>query len=215
MTQAYIMGNVYFGKNPFVERYCYLGISPTKLEKPLEFGDNCIIRAGSYIYEGSFIGDSFQTGNKVNIREYCTIGNNVSIGTHSIIEHHVLIEDNVRIHSNVFIPEYTVLKKGCWIAPNVVFTNAKYPNQSDTKDKLEGVLVGENAIIGANATILPGILIGKNAFIGAGATITKNVEEGETVIGIDERLPKKKYCNCHNIGGTHSIRCEYEQEMRK
>jgi len=188
MFNAYIMGNVYLGKNPTIDRFCYLGISPSKLEKPLDIGDNCVIRAGTYIYEDNTIGNNFQTGNKVNIRENNVIGNDVSIGTHSIIEHHVLIEDNVRIHSNVFIPEYTVLKKGCWIAPNVVFTNAKYPNQSDTKEKLEGVLVGENAIIGANATILPGILIGKNAFIGAGATITKNVEVGEMVVGIDRRI---------------------------
>ena len=35
--------------------------------------------------------------------------------------------NNVRIHTQVFIPEFSVLEEGCWIGPNVVLTNAKYP----------------------------------------------------------------------------------------
>ena len=79
------------------------------------------------IYAGNVIGRNFQTGNKVNIRESNRIGDNVSVGTLSVIEHHVEIGNNVRIHTQVFIPEFSVLEDGCWIGPNVVFTNAKYP----------------------------------------------------------------------------------------
>ena len=79
------------------------------------------------IYAGNVIGRNFQTGNKVNIRESNRIGDNVSVGTLSVIEHHVEIGDSVRIHTQAFIPEYSVLEEGCWIGPNVVLTNAKYP----------------------------------------------------------------------------------------
>ena len=41
--------------------------------------------------------------------------------------------------------------------------------------------IGDNVIIGANATILGNIKIGKNAKIGACALVMKDVAEGETV----------------------------------
>jgi len=52
-------------------------------------GDNCAIRFHTVIYAGNKIGNNFQTGHGVNIREFNEIGDNVSIGTHSIIEHHI------------------------------------------------------------------------------------------------------------------------------
>ncbi len=180
---AIIRNNVSWSIDTIIEPYCYIGISCSGKDKPVRIGRGSHIRAGTYIYEGVQTGEKFQTGNKVNIREHTKIGNNVSIGTHSVIEHHVFIESNVRIHSNVFIPEYTILKFGCWIAPNVVFTNAKYPNTETTKDNLQGVVVEEGAIIGANATILPGIRIGKNSFVGAGSLVTRSVPADHTVYG--------------------------------
>ena len=67
----------------------------------------------------------------------------VSIGSHTNIEHHIIIEDNVRIHSNCFIPEYSILKHDCWLGPNVVLTNARYPQSKDVKKKLGGPTIGE------------------------------------------------------------------------
>ena len=100
-----------------------------------------MIRSHTVIYAGNVIGRNFQTGNKVNIRESNRIGNNVSVGTLSVIEHHVEIADNVRIHTQVFIPEFSVLEEGCWIGPNVVFTNAKYPLSPGVKDQLAGPVI--------------------------------------------------------------------------
>jgi len=71
-------------------------------------GSQALLRSHTVIYAGNIIGDSFQTGNKVNIRELNRIGDNVSVGTLSVIEHHVEIGNNVRIHSQAFIPEFSV-----------------------------------------------------------------------------------------------------------
>ena len=152
-------------------------------EKDYKIGINSNIRQPTVIYPGNEIGDNFQTGHFITIRENNKIGNNVSIGSHSNIEHHIIIEDNVRIHSNCFIPEYSILKHDCWIGPNVVLTNAKYPKSIDVKDNLVGPTIGEYAMIGANSTILPGIKIGKHALIGAGTVVVRNVQEYEIIIG--------------------------------
>lgn len=152
-------------------------------EKMYKIGKNATIREPTIIYSGNDIGDNFNTGHFVTIREENKIGDNVSIGSHSNIEHHIIIEDNVRIHSNCFIPEYSILKHDCWIGPNVVLTNAKYPRSINVKEELKGPTIGEYAKIGANSTILPGIKIGKHALIGAGTVVVKDVPEYAIVVG--------------------------------
>ncbi len=184
---AIIYPNVKLGKNVIVEDFCIIGC-PARgetAENPSEtvIGDNSYIRSHSVIYSGNQIGSGFQTGNKVNIREKNIIGNNVSIGTLSVVEHHVEIEDGVRIHTQAFVPEYSTLKKECWIGPNVVLTNALYPTSPDVKDSLKGPVVHEKAIVGANSTVLPGVVIGPHALIGAGSVVTKDVPEAIVVAG--------------------------------
>ena len=181
-----IFKNVKFGKNVKIEDYVILGAIPRRYKKgelKTVIGDNAVIRSHTVIYAGSTIGDNFQTGNHVSIREENIIGNNVSIGTKSVVEFKSKIGDNVRIHSQVFIPEYCELKAGCWIGPNVVLTNAKYPNSLKSKEFLVGVIIDENAIIGANTSILAGVKIGTNALVGAGSVVTKDVPPGKVAAG--------------------------------
>ena len=181
---AKIYPDVKLGSNVIIEDFCIIG-SPFKGQSDEEtvIGDNAVIRSGTVIYAGNRIGDNFQTGNKANIRELNEIGNNVSIGTLSVIEHHVVIKDGVRIHTQAFVPEYTVLDEKCWIGPNVVITNARFPGHPDAKMKLTGVHVKSNAKIGANVTLLPGVIIGQNSLVGAGSVVTKNVPENMIVAG--------------------------------
>ncbi|MBS3121388.1 N-acetyltransferase [Candidatus Woesearchaeota archaeon] len=185
--------NVKLTKDILVGEFCIIGILPRGRndgELEIVIGGNSVIRSHTIIYAGNKIGDNFQTGHDVFIREENIIGNNVSIGTKTVIEHHVTIEDDVRIHCQCFIPEFTILKKGCWIGPKVVFTNAPYPSAKRTKEFLDGAVVEENAKIGANSTILPGIKIGKNALIGAGSVVTKDVPAEKVVAGNPAKIIK-------------------------
>ena len=185
---AVIYPNVRLGKNVVVEDFCIIGV-PISGQPELEtwIGDNAHIRSHTVIYAGNRIGQNFRTGNKANLRELNEIGDNVSIGTLSIVEHHVSIEDGVRIHSGVFIPEFSILRKGAWVGPGAVLTNARYPNLSSTKLNLKGPELLEGARIGANATLLPGVKIGRAALVGAGAVVTKDVADFVTVVGSPAR----------------------------
>ena len=185
--------NVTLGAGSIIEDFCIVGTPPRGArdgEWPTTIGDAAVIRSHTVIYAGNVIGRNFQTGNKVNIRESNRIGNNVSVGTLSVIEHHVEIADNVRIHTQVFIPEFSVLEEGCWIGPNVVFTNAKYPLSPGVKDSLAGPIIGKGAKIGANATLLPGVRIGAYALVGAGAVVVRDVPAGAVVVGNPARLTR-------------------------
>ncbi len=181
-----IYPNVFIGRNAVIEDFCIIGCKPVGWsDEPLDtiIGENTIIRSHTVIYAGNAIGDNFHTGNKANIRECNQIGDYVSIGTLSVIEHHVKIGDHVQIHSQAFIPEYSILEDHCWIGPNVVLTNAKYPGSFNAKNELAGVTIKRSARIGANSTLLPDTIIGENAVVGAGAVVVHSVPPKQVVVG--------------------------------
>lgn len=188
-----IYPNVNIGQNFFVGEFVLIG-APAQGNKPGKvetiIGENAIIRSHTVIYAGNVIGDNFETGHGVNIRENNRIGNNVGIGTHSIVEHDVEIRDGVRIHSNVFIPEYSVLEEECWVGPSVTFVNALYPQGRRVKEYLKGPTVKQKAKIGANVTLLAGVTVGEMALIGAGSVITKDVPARKVVVGNPAKIIK-------------------------
>jgi acetyltransferase-like isoleucine patch superfamily enzyme len=191
MSGHIIYRGVELGEGSVIEDYSIVGTPPRGKkdgELATVIGAGAVIRSHSVIYAGNTIGKNFQTGNKVNIRESNRIGDNVSIGTLSVVEHHVEIADNVRIHTQVFIPEFSVLEEGCWIGPNVVFTNAKYPLSPGVKDQLAGPVIKRGAKIGANSTLLPGVVIGENALVGAGSVVVDDVPPGAVVVGNPARV---------------------------
>jgi acetyltransferase-like isoleucine patch superfamily enzyme len=180
---AIIYPNVRLGKNCVVEDFVIIGTPGDSSTLETVIGDNALIRSHTVIYGGNKIGHNFQTGHKANIRELNEIGDNVSVGTLSVVEHHVKIGKWVRIHTQAFVPEYTILEDECWIGPNVVITNAKYPKSPNVKRELKGAYIKKGAIIGANSTLLPGVIIGEHALIGAGSVVTRDVKDKAVVVG--------------------------------
>lgn len=193
---------VKIGKNAILEDFVVLGkpligIESKKME--LVIGESPVIRSGTIIYTGNFIGDNFQTGDNARIREKNRIGNNVSIGSGTIIERECHIMDNVKIHSGCFIPEYTIIKENAWIGPGVIMTNVLHPPcpafkkyaPLSGKKCCHGPIVNKNAVIGAGAVILPGIVIGESSLVGAGSVVTKDVPHDSLVAGNPARVIKK------------------------
>lgn len=160
-------------------------------ERVTRIGANAHINSHTVIYAGNSIGRNFRTGHGVLIREENEIGDDVSIGSGCNVEHHVRIGNRVRLHSNVFVPELSILEDDCWLGPNVVITNARYPASPTTKEELVGVYIEKRAKIGANSTILPGVRISADALVGAGAVVTVDVPSGAVVAGNPARVIKQ------------------------
>ena len=187
-----IYRNVIIDKNAKVGDGCILGLLPKDKKKEhakLVIGTHSNIRPFTVIYTGSVIGNFFETGTHVSIREDNHIGNHVVVGTGSVLEIGNKIGNNVRIHSGCFM-ELAELEDNVFVGPCVVMTDDLHPPCPRFKDCVGGVKIRKNAKIGANSTILPGITIGLNALIGAGSVVTKNVPNNVVVAGNPAKIVK-------------------------
>lgn len=149
-------------------------------------GKNATIRSGTILYSDVIIGDDFQTGHNVMIRERTRIGNRVAIGTGTIIEGNTTLGDDVSLQSMVYIPTDTSIGDRVFIGPNSVLTNDRYPPHRI--GGLHGPVVRNDAAIGANTTILPGVCIGEGALVAAGAIVTRDVPDHMLAIGSPARI---------------------------
>jgi acetyltransferase-like isoleucine patch superfamily enzyme len=203
------MDDTYLGKHAKIEEHVLLGKQPKKLTTKLVVGDNAVIRSHSVIYAGNNIGENFQTGHAVLIRENNTIGNDVSIGSHTVIERDNIIEDNVRVHSHCFIPEFVLIKKKAWLGPRSTILNVIHPPCPKFEECGRGIIIGENAKIGGNVTILPRVTIGNNSLIGAGSVVTKDIPPDSVAVGNPAKVIKKiKDLDC--ILGYYQTPYEWE-----
>lgn len=194
-----VRSNVSIGNNSTIGANCILGEwlldfyqdRLTPHNHKLSIGSDSIIRSGTKIYGDCTIGDNFQTGHNVTIREDSIIGSHVSIGTLSDIQGKCNIGNYVRLHSNVHIGQLSRIDDYVWIFPYVVLTNDPTP----PSEQLCGVHIHSFAIIATGAIILPGIEIDEDSLVAACANVTKNVEQYQVVGG----NPAKPLTDIRNI----------------
>lgn len=108
---------------------------------------------------------------------------------------------NIHVGENVFINACchfqdhggVTLGDGCQIGHNVVFATLNHGLQPEERGITypAPIVLGKNVWVGSNSTILQGVTIGDNAVIAAGAVVTKDVEPGTIVGGVPARFIKK------------------------
>lgn len=132
-----------------------------------------------------------------NIWQYCVIfpkariGENCNICAHCLVENDVVIGNNVTIKCGVQIWDGIELEDNVMVGANTTFTNDMYP-KSKNKDWVPlRTKVCKGSSIGAGSTILPGLVIGENAMIGAGSVVTKSVPAGEVWAGNPAKFLRK------------------------
>ncbi|MDF2426116.1 MAG: N-acetyltransferase [Nitrosopumilus sp.] len=133
----------------------------------------------NFISEKATIGKNVQIWHFSYVGDNVEIGDNVKIGSLAHIDYDVKIGENTKIEGQAYIPPLSRIGKNVFIGPAVVLTNDPYP----MCDKMIGVTIEDNAIIGARAVIKAGVTVGKNSVVAMGAIVTKNVPENVVVIG--------------------------------
>lgn len=112
---------------------------------------------------------------------HCSYGINIHLGTGVFINAGCVILDSAPVH----IGNNTLIGTGAQILC------ADHHRDVDKRrlgiEIAYPINIGSDVWIGAGAIVLPGVSIADNAIIGAGSVVTKDVEKGETVVGVPAR----------------------------
>ena len=133
----------------------------------------------NFISEKAKIGDNVRIWHFSYVGDDTEIGDNVKISSLAHIDYDVKIGENTKIEGQAYIPPLSRIGKNVFIGPAVVLTNDPYP----MCDKMMGVTIEDDAIIGARAVIKAGVTVGKNSVVAMGAVVTRDVPANSVVVG--------------------------------
>ena len=133
----------------------------------------------NFVSETAKIGENVKIWHFSYVGDNVEIGNNVKIGSLTHIDYNVKIGENTKIEGQAYIPPLSRIGKNVFIGPSATLTNDPYP----MCNKMSGVIIEDNAIVGARAVIKAGITVGENSVVAMGAVVTRNVPKNSVVMG--------------------------------
>lgn len=163
------------------------------------FASNITLEVGVYLDEGVYL-------------HACP--NGIQIGANSYIMHHAELHvynfrniphSGIRIGRNCLISEFNVLRgqggisigDNVYTAPLVQILAVNHVYDDPTRPIIEqgitaeGIVIEDDAWIGAGAIILDGVRVGKGAVVGAGAVVTRDVPPHTVVAGNPAKVVKE------------------------
>jgi acetyltransferase-like isoleucine patch superfamily enzyme len=158
--------------------------APREELAPLVVGDGARILTAAVVFAGTTLGRGVIVGDQACVRERCLLGDEVVIGRGSLVENDTAIGARTRVQANAYITAYCTLEEDVFVAPCVVTTNDNYMGRTEKRlDLLRGSTIRRGARIGGGAVLLPGIVVGEEAFVGAGAVVLDDVPARAVVVG--------------------------------
>lgn len=107
----------------------------------------------------------------------CKIGDYCFVGPFTEIQKGVTIGKRCKIQSHAFVCELVTIGNECIISHGAMFINDTFScgePAGGNKELWKSTKIGNNVLIGTNATILPVTII-DNVVIGAGSVVTKDI----------------------------------------
>jgi UDP-3-O-[3-hydroxymyristoyl] glucosamine N-acyltransferase len=146
--------------------------------KSTYIGEKCIIRSNTTIYNGNYIGDNFDCGHNVIIREDCNISNDCYFFTHTQVKRSSVFGQNCRIAGTVCdrtkVGDYTTM-----------LGHTVHKNTSGVGGKIEiAPTIGVGTIVGREAVIVGAVTIGDFSVIATNTVVLNDIESFVVVGGI-------------------------------
>ncbi len=151
--------------------------------------DGVILGTFVVVYRGCTLGKNVMVADLASVRENAEIGEFTIVGRGVTVENKVRVGKRCKLETEAYITALSEIGDGCFIAPEVTFTNDNFLGR--TKDRFKyhkGVTMRRGARIGANVTVLPGITIHEDALVAAGSVVTKDVPARKIVMGTPARV---------------------------
>ena len=146
--------------------------------------DDCMIGAMVVIYRGCILHSKVMVADMASLREDVEIGEFTIIGRGVTVENKVRVGSRCKLETEAYITALSEIGDGCFIAPEVTFTNDNFLGRTKERFKFhKGVTMKRGARIGANVTVLPGLTLGEDALVAAGSIVTRDVPARKIVLG--------------------------------
>ncbi len=189
IEDSYIDVNIRIGRgtiiypNTYISGVCEIGsncvLGPDSIIEDSVIGDNCEVVKS--VVRGSELGDECKIGPFAHIRPDNILGNRVKVGAFAEVKKST-IKDKTVIPHLAYVGDSHV-GKNCNISCGVITANYDGKVKSKT-------IIGDNAFIGCNTTLIAPVEVEKNTYIAAGSTITDNVVEGSLAIARSRQTNK-------------------------
>ena len=147
------------------------------------------------------IGDGVTIGNLVYIGKRVKIGCDVMVGSLVHLSDDCVIGNGSQIGGSTFLSPASVIGERCVIGPGATLTNDRFPpvRRKTGIAAWAGVVLEDEAVLGAGAAVLSGVTIGRGSVVGIGSVVLENVPPEMVVSG----SPAKVICS----------RAEYERRV--
>lgn len=187
------------GNNVRIDDYAVIGKLPMKAalsavtkEQQLSacvIEDGVILGTHVVVYRGCRLKSNVMVADLASVREDVEIGEYTIIGRGVTVENKVRIGPRCKVETEAYITALSEIEEGCFIAPEVTFTNDNFLGRTKERFKHhKGVTMKRGARIGANVTVLPGLTISEDALVAAGSVVTRNVPARKIVLGSPARV---------------------------
>jgi len=138
---------------------------------------------GSVIGKHVKLGRNVKIWNLAYIGDHSVIGDDVVIGSLAHIDYKVTIGRGTHVQGLVYIAPLSRIGSNVFIGPGAMLTNDPYPPSK----RLVGVVIEDEAVIGAGAVIRAGVTIGRRAVVGMGSVVLDDVPPETVVAGVPAR----------------------------
>lgn len=156
---------------------------------PCMIADQCMIGALAVVYRGCVLGTKVMVADLASVRENVEVGEYTIIGRGVTVENKVRIGSRCKLETEAYITALSEIGDGCFIAPEVTFTNDNFLGRTRDRFKYhKGVTMKRGARIGANVTVLPGLTLGEDALVAAGSIVTRDVPARKVVLGAPAKV---------------------------
>ncbi|MGA2925610.1 MAG: DapH/DapD/GlmU-related protein [Solirubrobacteraceae bacterium] len=158
---------------------------------PLVLAAEVTVCCGAIVYAGSVIGGGAIIGDQAEVRERSSIGPRTVVGRGSTVDFDTRVGARVSIQTGVYLTAKSIVEDDVFLAPGVLTTNDNTMARHSREDPLRGAVLRRACRIGAGAVLVPGVVIGEEALIGAGAVVTGDIGAREVAIGVPARAVRR------------------------
>jgi acetyltransferase-like isoleucine patch superfamily enzyme len=185
---------------PYKGRYQLAALSPRGYIAPSAALHHSDLHLGAYSFIGERVtiyqhkgGGPVSLGDRAHLNSDCII--EVGPGGSVLIGPETFIQPRCQLTANLAPIE---IGRGVQIAPGCCFYSydhgvaADRPISAQPLTTKGGIIIEDDAWLGAGVIVLDGVRIGQGAIIGAGAVVNRDVPDGAMAVGVPARVVKRR-----------------------